>query len=337
MAEVIRSRSIAEVSGGLRTWRGKVLYEASYEELAMRTGVTLVVMDRADLLAALASEISAEEVHLGFECIKFVQDDDGVTAHFANGQQVRGDVLIGADGLHSVVRAQLFGDEPPLYAGYAAWRAIVKMTHPRMVVGETWGRGQRFGIVPMGDGRVYWYATKNAPEGERDATGKGKQNLLALFREWHEPIEALLQATDESSILRNDIYDRNPLPRWSEGRVTLLGDAAHPMTPNLGQGACQAIEDSVVLAVCLKKNGNVEASLREYQERRIPRTSGLVKGSRDAGKVGQWQNSLLCWMRDRAVAATPSRVMMRHVTSTVDYDGLTAAERALLVTERKPA
>jgi 2-polyprenyl-6-methoxyphenol hydroxylase-like FAD-dependent oxidoreductase len=199
-----------------------------------------------------------------------------------------------------------------------------------MVVGESWGRGQRFGIVPMGDGRVYWYATKDAPEGQRDADGRAKQNLVALFSGWHEPIPALLAATEEAAILRNDIYDRDPLRRWSEGRVTLLGDAAHPMTPNLGQGACQAIEDSVVLAACLKKAGKVEAGLHEYQERRIPRTNGMVEESRKVGEVAQWRNPLLCWVRDALVAATSRRTMLQHVTSMIAFDGLTAEERKLL-------
>lgn len=227
LADAIRARGLSELQGGLRTWRGTVLYAASYDELAGHFGAAVVVMQRADLLAVLANEVSPQRLHLNHECTGFVQDASGVTARFTNGEVVRGDVLIGADGLWSVVRAQLFADDPPRYAGYTAWRTVVRLERPRMVTGETWGRGRRFGIMPMGDGRVYWYATTNAPEGERDSKGQAKQNLVGLFRGWHEPIEALLEASEESSILRNDIYDRNPLVRWSENRVTLLGDAAH--------------------------------------------------------------------------------------------------------------
>lgn len=119
-------------------------------------------------------------------------------------------MLIGADGLHSVVRAQLFGDHPARYAGYTAWRAVVQVAHPRIVPCESWGPGQRFGIIPLGDGRVYWYAAKNLPEGERDSPGQAKQNLIRLFRGWHDPVEAVIEATVESAILRNEIYDRDP-------------------------------------------------------------------------------------------------------------------------------
>jgi 2-polyprenyl-6-methoxyphenol hydroxylase-like FAD-dependent oxidoreductase len=157
------------------------------------------------------------------ECIGFVQDAEGVTTRFKNGEVVRGDVLIGADGLRSVVRAQLFGDGPPRYAGYTAWRAIARIATSRIVPCESWGRGQRFGIVPMGDGRVYWYATKNSAEGGLDLEGQAKRNLSQLFRGWHDPIGPMIEATDESAILRNDIYDREPRLRWSENRLTLLG------------------------------------------------------------------------------------------------------------------
>jgi 2-polyprenyl-6-methoxyphenol hydroxylase-like FAD-dependent oxidoreductase len=130
-----------------------------------------------------------------------------------------------------------------------------------------------------------------------------------LFRGWHDPIEALIEATDESAILRNDIYDREPLPRWSKNRVTLLGDAAHPMTPDLGQGGCQAIEDAVVLAACLGNSDYVDSALRDYQDRRIPRTSRLVLQSRRIGAMAQWENALLCFVRNAAVRAVLSRLL----------------------------
>jgi 2-polyprenyl-6-methoxyphenol hydroxylase-like FAD-dependent oxidoreductase len=297
--------------------------------LSKRFAVSIAVMHRADLLAVLASHVSPQQQHLDHECIGFVQDAAGVTARFTNGEVVRGDVLIGADGLRSVVRAQLFGDAPARYAGYTAWRAVVRFDHPGIVPCESWGRGRRFGIVPMGDGRVYWYATQNAAEGGRDSVGQAKQNLAQLFRGWHDPVEALIESTGDSAILRNDIYDREPLPRWSENRVTLLGDAAHPMTPNLGQGGCQAIEDAVVLAACLARSDHVDSGLRDYQDRRIPRTSGIVLQSRRIGEMAQWENPLLCFMRNVTVRAVPSRMKARQIASVAIYEALTEAERAL--------
>jgi 2-polyprenyl-6-methoxyphenol hydroxylase-like FAD-dependent oxidoreductase len=138
LADAIRSRAPSELYAGLRTWRGTVLSAASSNEWTKRLAVSIAVMHRADLLAVLASELSPEQVHLDHECLGFVQDGAGVTARFKNGEVVRGDVLIGADGLHSVIRGQLFGTSPPRYAGYTAWRAVVRIAHLQIVPCESW-------------------------------------------------------------------------------------------------------------------------------------------------------------------------------------------------------
>jgi 2-polyprenyl-6-methoxyphenol hydroxylase-like FAD-dependent oxidoreductase len=220
LGDAIRTHVLSELHGGLRTWR-TVLSAASSDELTERFAVSMAVMHRADLLAVLVGQLSPQQLHLGHECIGFVQGAEGVTARFKDGEVVRGDVLIGADGLRSEVRAQLFGDGPPRYAGCTAWRAIARIATSRIVPCESCG--QRFGIVPMGDGRVYWYATKNSAEGGLDLEGEAKRNLSQLSRGWHDPIGPMIEATDESAILRNDIYDREPLSSWSENRVVLLG------------------------------------------------------------------------------------------------------------------
>ncbi len=325
----IRSQSLGGVQGGLKNAKGEVLVEVPTDELTKQIGGA-TVMHRAELLQELARHINPERLHLDRTCTGFEQDPDGVVARFHNGESARGDALIGADGLRSAVRTQLFGDQPVRYSGYTAWRAVVEFDgEHHHAITETWGPGRRFGIVPMNRGRVYWFATNNAPEGERDPEGRTKDVLLRLFRGWHKPIEALIAAANESAILRNDIYDMDPLPRWGQGRVVLLGDAAHPMTPNLGQGACQAIEDSIVLGVCLKKHANIESALIEYQSRRIPRTRKFVTRSRWLGVIGQMENPLLCWLRNSAVRATRKRMAAQQANSLLNLDLLTASEHAM--------
>ncbi len=184
----------------------------------------------------------------------------------ADGNEVEGDVLVGADGLHSVVRARLHGYKPPRYAGYTAWRAVITAPDVPLCPGESWGRGARFGHARVPGGRVYVYATRNAPEGVHGPGGELAE-LRRIFGAWHDPIPALLTAMEGADILRNDILDRPALRRWGTGRITLLGDAAHPMTPNLGQGACQALEDAVVLARQMGSCGAVEPALRRYESR----------------------------------------------------------------------
>jgi 2-polyprenyl-6-methoxyphenol hydroxylase-like FAD-dependent oxidoreductase len=273
--------------------------------------------------------VDPARLHLDHECTGLTQDEHGVTAHFAGGEPVHADVLIGADGLHSVVRRSLFGRAAPRYAGYTAWRAVVDFRRPALAGSESWGRGRRFGIIPMSDGRVYWYATNNTPEHGRDAADRIKHNLLELFRGWHEPVESLIEAAAGSAILRNDIYDCEPLPGWTVGRAALLGDAAHAMTPNLGQGACQAIEDALVLAACLGASGSIPGALRRYEERRIPRTTRILQLSRRVGEMAQWENPLSCFARDLLARAIPQWMADRQMRSVVQYEALSPEERAL--------
>ena len=317
LAAPLRAIGLPQVGGGLRSRRGNVLATVPAD-----SGDPLVtVVPRAELHALLLGANGPNRVRLSAACVAVEQDATGVTARFADGREVRGDVLIGADGLHSVVRAQLFGAAPPRYAGYTAWRGVAVVEHRRLPAGaggETWGRGARFGLAPMSHDRVYWYATRNAPEGEVD-DGHRKADLLRLFRGWHPPIEAVLEATDEEAILRNDIYDREPLARWTRGRVTLLGDAAHPMTPNLGQGACQAIEDGVVLARSLDETADVPAALAAYEERRLARTSRIVRQSWRFGRVAQWQNPVACFARDTLVRAIPASTQLRRLQWIVEH------------------
>jgi 2-polyprenyl-6-methoxyphenol hydroxylase-like FAD-dependent oxidoreductase len=286
---------ISGQSGAFRRPDGRVL-------LAMRAGqeatVTMLLVHRAELLGVLLDAAGRDAVHVGTECVGLDQDEQGVSARFADGSSARGQLLIGADGLHSTVRSLLFGPARPRYGGYTAWRAVTRFDLGRLAPGETWGRGQRFGQWGMSDGRAYWYATLSTPEGQGDPPQGRKRGLSEQFRGWHAPIPELIEATDESAILRNDVHDRPPLPRWSAGRVTLLGDAAHPMTPDMGQGACQAIEDAVILADALRDAADLPSALRAYEARRLPRTRRVVRESREAGWIGQWSNPLACTFRE---------------------------------------
>jgi len=337
LGQTIRAHALREMFGEVRTWHGTILSAATSEDLKARYGVSVSMIHRADLLALLMSALDPDRIHLDHECTGVEQNTAGVTARFSSGGTERGDLLIGADGLDSVVRSQIFGAVPPRYAGYTAWRAVADFTRPRMVASESWGRGRRFGAIPMNDHRVYWYATENAPEGQHDSPQRTKQKLLESFRGWHEPIEELIGATDESAILRNDIFDRDPLSRWSENRVTLLGDAAHPMTPNLGQGACQAMEDAVVLAACLGLSSSVDSALRAYEQRRIPRTSRIVMASRLIGQLAQWENPVLCFVRNALLRAAPKATTSLQLRSLAAYEALTEAERAFLAGEKQHA
>jgi 2-polyprenyl-6-methoxyphenol hydroxylase-like FAD-dependent oxidoreductase len=305
-----------------------VLTSIPAAELEKKIGTPSAAVHRADLQALLVREVEDGTLRLGTEVEAFEQDKSGVRVLLADGSRERADVLVGADGLRSRIRAGLFDPEEPRYAGYTAWRVVVEPKEDLLPWGtgfESWGRGARFGCAHIGDGRVYWFATANSPEGEEDgppgSPSDAKAKLLRLFSGWHRPVADLVQAAEEGTILRTDIYDRDPLgERWGEGRVTLLGDAAHPMTPNLGQGACQAIEDAVMLARCLGERGATAESLRSYEKLRSDRVAMVVRRSRRVGMVGQVKNPAICWVRDRALAMIPPKAQLRQLEEVVGYE-----------------
>jgi len=185
-------------------------------------------------------------------------------------------------------------------------------------------RSASFGIVPIERGRIYWFATLNAPAGGRDQIGRVRDFLEETFTGWHPPVAEVLAATPEEVILRNDILHRLPTPRWIEGRVALLGDAAHPMTPNLGQGACQAIEDAVILADCLASDrADLPRALRSYELRRKTRADGFVLAALRLGRLAQLENAAGRWLRDRLLALTPASVARAQLVRSLRFEALT--------------
>ncbi len=305
----------------LRSWRGDVLVDLPVQETMQRYGAMTVAVHRAELQAALARSLEQEHLHTHRQVVGFEQDEEGVRVRFASCEEVDGDLLIGADGLHSVVRSQLFGATKPRYAGYTAWRAVTRFPMDERqahTAYETWGAGKRFGFIPLTQGRVCWFAVASAPEGGREEESEEKRNLLELVSSCHEPARALVEATEASAILRTDIYDRAPISSWSRGRVTLVGDAAHPMTPNLGQGACQAIEDAFLLADALKNETTLAAALQRYEARRIKRANTIVARSRFQGRVGHWQHPLSVGLRDTMLRLIPPRQLLKQVEWILD-------------------
>lgn len=316
----IERLSIPGLSGGIRTAKGKLLTKLAPEAILPLANPAVVVVHRAELHEALLDAVGPGVVQTAARCVGFTQDNDGVTVRFADGREECGALLIGADGIRSVIRDQLFGAQPPRYSGQTAWRAVVKPDPsllPDNMGFEAWGHGAVFGIVPMSAGRVYWFAAANAPEGAHDSPCGRKTEVLERFRGWFAPIEGLISSTDESAILRNDLYDRPTINRWSEGRVTLLGDAAHPMLPNLGQGACQALEDAVALGATLHGTRDIQAALCAYERARIPRANSIVQLSRRLNEATQISNPLGCWLRDQAMSFVPQRTQIAQFKQVV--------------------
>ena len=277
-----------------------------------------VALHRADLQHILQHALPQSSIHLGHTLIDQQQRGDRMIAKFANGDSTEADFLIGADGIHSRVRAQFINDGDPVYRGYTVWRGIspiVPKTLPPATAVELHGRGKRFGIGPVGLGRTGWWATVNTDDHTHD--------LAQLFAGWYRPVLELIDATPRSSTLKTGAFDRLPVRNWGSGRMTLLGDAVHPTTPNLGQGGCVAMEDAMILARCFEKYGASEEALRRYERCRYKRTTAVSRCSRYYGKVGQWENVWARGVRRTALALVPEAVVLRVMQIVFDYNATT--------------
>jgi 2-polyprenyl-6-methoxyphenol hydroxylase-like FAD-dependent oxidoreductase len=264
--------------------------------------VPAIGIHRADLQALLWRQLSSEQSVLGQAFERFEQVGNKVRAHFAGGLADEGDALIGADGLKSRVRAQLFGEAKPIYRGMTAYRALthyVPATYKRGYICEFLGSGKAFGFLAIGKGRMYWYVASIASEGQPDAPIGRKQELQDMFQDWPEPIPELIAATDEANILKNDLYDRVPIRDWGKQNITLLGDAAHPTLPTMGQGACMAIEDALVVTKCLLEQSDPKDAFRQYESLRLVRTKKIVEQSLMIGKSFQIENRVFVALRNR--------------------------------------
>ncbi|MBN9474086.1 MAG: salicylate hydroxylase [Bordetella sp. SCN 67-23] len=254
-----------------------------------RYGAPQLTMHRADLLAALEQAVPAATIHLGKRTVGIDEGADGITVRFEDGTSQRVDVLVGADGIHSTVRKHLLGDEYPDFTGVVAYRAVVPASRldgvPNLgAFTKWWGPNPETQIVtfPLNLGRdIFIFATTPQDSWRHESwTMPGSvEELRASYSDFHPEARALLAACD--TVLKSALYVRDPLPSWSRGNVTLLGDACHPMMPFMAQGAGMAIEDAVVLARYLADTPEAPAqALKRYEAARHDRTARVQIGSR---------------------------------------------------------
>ncbi|MFC3435363.1 FAD-dependent monooxygenase [Nocardia seriolae] len=308
LGETVRGLAREEDSAGIRDSSGRWLSRTDTETIRVRYG-SPVMMHRADLLAILRAAIPEHAVHTGISVTEV--QADGTVVHSAGTSA--GDVVVGADGIRSGVRRAVCGVIEPRCSGYTAWRVVCTPTEPISDMGESWGSGERFGYSTLPDGRVYCFATADMAAGTR---GGGLLELCARFGSWHEPIPALLAAIDETAILKHDIYELPPLKTYVAGRIALIGDAEHAMTPNLGQGACQALEDAVVLAHVATRDGD----LTRYDSERRPRTQMIRKRSRLIGTVGQLSSPTAVLARNALLRSVPPTMQLKSLAPVLDWE-----------------
>ena len=277
----VRGFAAVQGKGGIRRADGRWLVRTDLGAVAKRFGDPQLMTLRTDLTSLLAGHLPDGALRTGTAVVAVDpgEAEPGRQARVVTGtEELDADLVVAADGINSLTRQTLFPDYPgPRFAGVTAWRFVVQRPAGSVEPAESWGSGSVFGVVPVADDLIYCYASarSGADAGGDDETAE----LNRRFGSWHEPIPALIGAVLPDDVLRNDVYWlAEPLPAYHRGRVALLGDAAHAMTPHLGQGACQAIEDAVVLA-------GLATDLAGYTAARMARTRMVVTASDRATRL----------------------------------------------------
>ncbi len=337
VGEAVRAAGRPQYTGGTRVPGGGWLARMDGAALERELGTPIVGVPRAVLHRLLRAALPSDCLLVGAEVTSVDRSDPSrvqvrtrVRVPLREGAsgadrpetgRLEADLVVAADGVGSRLRAQLFPQHPgPAYSGSTVLRALTE--HPVELDTDfelTWGKGAEFGHIAFADGRAEWHAVLNSPPGIRH-----KDALAAMrrrFGHWHDPIPALLAATRPDAVLHHDIHElAAPLPAFTAGRIALLGDAAHAMTPNLGQGACQALEDAAVLAAALATAPTVESALARYDTERRPRSQSVARAARQAGRLGQQlTHPLAIAVRNSALRLAPSRATVHAILRHADW------------------
>jgi 2-polyprenyl-6-methoxyphenol hydroxylase-like FAD-dependent oxidoreductase len=287
---------------------GRVKVNVPSEDIEAKWGAPLVPIRRRHLRRLLVNALPRSTLRARRRLVAVDENSDDVVAKFADGSTARGDLLIGADGVWSVVR-YISANAEPRYLGMTSVRGVAPAPVQPFPAGFcTQGPGLQFFAARLRDGLVYWAATINAPEHDwpRLPVETARSSLAELVHDWHSPVPELIAETPADELVVTDIHDMDPLQHWSTGRVTLVGDSAHPMAPFLGQGANVALEDAATLCRTLGETTDIGAALQAYEAARVGRTTRLATISRRIGVLGQSEHRLGMAVRDIAM-----RVLMR--------------------------
>ncbi len=279
-----------------------------------------VAIHRSALHQVLLKAISQNKILTNNKVTDYTEGDNFVEVVLQNGNRISGSCILVADGIHSSIRKKLLPQSQIRYSGYTCWRGIAENTWGiEKVAVEKWGTAGRFGYVPIGDNKVYWFACKNAPQKNEQMQTMTLAQLAENFRNYSHPVPEIIRQTPASELIWGDIIDLKPISRYAFNKVVLLGDAAHATTPNMGQGACMGIEDAWLIATLLQQHANnLTEAFRLFEAQRLKRTHYIVNTSYRLGKIAQWENRILTKLRNTAFRLVPASVNEKQVIKLLD-------------------
>ncbi|MES2176349.1 MAG: FAD-dependent monooxygenase [Gemmatimonadota bacterium] len=318
LADAVRADGFLLDSGEVRDVRDGLLQRFELSGRVDRADMTTLAIHRARLQRILVSQLPSESVHVGRRCVGVEDTPVGARIRFADGSELCADVVIGADGLRSIVREYVRPGMPLRYAGQTSHRAVARFSLPNDALRsgtELWAPGRRFGFGAIATDEVYWFTAMDTEAGQREDPLHLHARLTALYADFPAPVPALIAATEPADIIHTDLFDFVPMRPWHRGRVVLIGDAAHATTPNLGQGGAQAIEDAWFLADRLANCADSRAAFTEFEARRVEKTRRIVERSRQMGHLGHLRNPLARRLRNIALRLVPESVGRRQMES----------------------
>jgi 2-polyprenyl-6-methoxyphenol hydroxylase-like FAD-dependent oxidoreductase len=317
VADRVIEQSEVGREGELRAANGRVLKRISMDAIRGMTGEDSVCALRDVLHGALLDGLQAADVRTSARVVSFEYSASGVAVELEGGERVTGALLVAADGVASIVREKLHADAVRP-SGLVAYRGVCRNATWNNTGCQYFGLGMEAGVARAGQGSVYWYLSVKRAAAHTEL--EPKPAALVVGHAFDAALVSLIERTDLNEVHRDDLFDRAPLQSWGDGRVTLLGDAAHPMLPHAGQGAAQALEDAVVLGRCLMHAADIEAGLRRYEALRIPRSNRIVGIARRNAQVSRIETGWLCGLRDWVLAHGPAALLEKQLVSIAQVD-----------------
>lgn len=297
----------------------KIIFKTATDRIKQRYDTDNFVVHRAELHQLLVQELGTDLILTDKKIIQFEQIPEKVRLYFQDGTQSDFDFVIAADGVNSTIRQRLIPNSEPRYAGYWCWRSVVKWDKPQLHEGtEVWGTNGRFGISPLTENRIYWYAciNSNLKDGIPEFS---LQQLKNRFESYFPMVRELLDLSREEELISTPIVDIKPISKFHFNQILLLGDAAHATTPNMGQGACMAIEDVAVLQEELRQHA-WQLACSNFEKRRLTRTKYIIEKSDLAGKVAQMDHSVLSFVRNQLIRILPDSIVHGQMKRLLEED-----------------
>jgi 2-polyprenyl-6-methoxyphenol hydroxylase-like FAD-dependent oxidoreductase len=320
VAYAVQVRGETLTSMIIQDYRGKEISVVDAEKLNREYGMYNVAIHRGALHEALLEKMDTGKIITGKKAVQYREDEEGVTVYFDDGSSLQGTAVIMADGIHSAIRKQLIPDSQPRYSGYTCWRGVT--TDEWNLQGkafETWGPAGRFGHVPIGQNLVYWFACKNAPYKDEQMKNFTIADLAENFKDYTQPIQSIILQTPRENLIWSDIIDLKPTSRYAFNNLVLIGDAAHATTPNLGQGACMAIEDAWILAEEIQKHPHaLSSAFKSFEARRVDRVNFIVNTSYRLGRVAQLENQVMAGLRNFIFRLLPASINDKQMKQVLD-------------------